>query len=306
MTQEFKGVHAVRVGESMLASRSANKPSAGSNNLRKGTSNASTSTPSSSHSNLNSTSSSLLHGIKYNFQPGTLDLTKPGLLKSSSSGTSGEETLTLTLHGQSGEQHVYRGTRQPMKDVDCVLVYDEATQSYTLERLGTMARLDHQRSKAAKEVPAPSAVPVPAGKKLQSSTPAETENSVSKETPAAEAKVNNKSASTQTSAVETKSSLPSSRTRSHSTASTAASQPKVPAKAKPPAKPTTVQDINEDEDEDLDDFASMLESTLGSESGTPAGSTAQPSQRSTRRSTSGLSKANTGAADGDESSEDDS
>ena len=78
-----------------------------------------------------------------NFQPGTIDHSQDGSISADG------DDLSLTLpavQGQSGD-HYYKGSRQALKDVDCVLLYDDETDSYVLERLASMTRFEHQRGK---------------------------------------------------------------------------------------------------------------------------------------------------------------
>ena len=74
-----------------------------------------------------------------------MDRTKEASLNSN------REEYTLTVPStDGGAQHTFKGTQQAQKDVDCVLIFNEATNSYRLERLDTLLRLDHQRSKHRK------------------------------------------------------------------------------------------------------------------------------------------------------------
>ncbi|CCG81726.1 Predicted protein [Taphrina deformans PYCC 5710] len=81
-----------------------------------------------------------MHALKYNFQPSTIDPSRPSTL----SGDSGGD-YTLLVPSKEGQAHVFRGPETAGKEIDCVLIYDASTGSYVLERIGSVLRLDHQR-----------------------------------------------------------------------------------------------------------------------------------------------------------------
>lgn len=83
--------------------------------------------------------------FKYNFRPGTMDTSRPATLTGGSTDGTGEYTLSVPSRDE-GPSHVFKSTQAPQKDIDCLLIYDEETQSYRLERLSSVLRMDHQRS----------------------------------------------------------------------------------------------------------------------------------------------------------------
>ncbi|ORY77808.1 RNA polymerase II transcription elongation factor-domain-containing protein [Protomyces lactucae-debilis] len=83
-------------------------------------------------------------GLRFNFQPGTMDRARAGYL----SGGPEEYTVAVPNTSDTGSDHIFTGAAQSTKDLDCVLIYDEATSSYRLEHFDGIVRLDHQRGKS--------------------------------------------------------------------------------------------------------------------------------------------------------------
>ncbi|KAL8291367.1 hypothetical protein RQP46_002345 [Phenoliferia psychrophenolica] len=82
--------------------------------------------------------------VRYSAKPSSLDDSRPGTL--SGSATSSTALFTSFPSKTEGGDHWFSGSIAPAKEVDCVLLWDEATQSYTLERLESTVKLSHERA----------------------------------------------------------------------------------------------------------------------------------------------------------------
>eukprot|EP00160_Parvularia_atlantis_P020893 Unigene8841_Nuclearia_a/m.27055 Unigene8841_Nuclearia_a/g.27055 ORF Unigene8841_Nuclearia_a/g.27055 Unigene8841_Nuclearia_a/m.27055 type:complete len:283 (-) Unigene8841_Nuclearia_a:39-887(-) len=85
--------------------------------------------------------------LKYDFRPDSVDDTRPGEL------TREGANVAVQFHStQPGQMHVFKGKAIPTATIDCVLIYDVATQTFTLERQLTKVDLkrvvDHARVQA--------------------------------------------------------------------------------------------------------------------------------------------------------------
>ncbi|KAF7330832.1 EAF domain-containing protein [Mycena venus] len=88
------------------------------------------------------------YSFRYNRKPPSLDTTKPGTIELSR----GKDTTTVVVEhpsSQPGESHVYTGTDTSAKELDCVLIYDEETGSYKLEKLESYIGLNYERKTTA-------------------------------------------------------------------------------------------------------------------------------------------------------------
>ncbi|KAK7061307.1 EAF domain-containing protein [Favolaschia claudopus] len=86
--------------------------------------------------------------FRYNRKPPSLDTTKPGTIEL----TRGKDTTNVVVEhpsSQPGETHVYTGTDTSAKELDCVLIYDEETGSYKLEKLESYIILNYDRKSIA-------------------------------------------------------------------------------------------------------------------------------------------------------------
>ncbi|KAJ6516374.1 RNA polymerase II transcription elongation factor-domain-containing protein [Mycena sanguinolenta] len=87
------------------------------------------------------------YSFRYNRKPPSLDTTKPGTIEVSR----GKDTTTVVVEhpsSQPGENHVYTGTVRTEtsgKELDCVLIYDEETGFYKLEKLESYIALNYDR-----------------------------------------------------------------------------------------------------------------------------------------------------------------
>ncbi|KAG6829695.1 hypothetical protein H0H92_003813 [Tricholoma furcatifolium] len=84
-----------------------------------------------------------------NFRPPSVDEGGRGRVIVDSSNVTIERPST-----QSSESHRWLGTEKPAKEWDCILIYDEANESYTLEKLESVVTLTHQPRLTINEAPA--------------------------------------------------------------------------------------------------------------------------------------------------------
>ncbi|KAI5122189.1 hypothetical protein M0805_007086 [Coniferiporia weirii] len=103
-------------------------------------------------------SSSYYH-FKYKFMPESVDTTKPGIVELSN-GTDATNVRVERASLQSNEVHVFRGKEEPAKEVECVLIYDEESGMFTLEKLDSSLALNHE-GRSQPKARAPSASPLP-------------------------------------------------------------------------------------------------------------------------------------------------
>ncbi|KAJ7283299.1 RNA polymerase II transcription elongation factor-domain-containing protein [Mycena rebaudengoi] len=85
------------------------------------------------------------YSFRYNFKPPSIDPTKPGTIDLS---RSSKDSTSLTVEhpsSQPGESHVFVGNETSAKEFDCVLIYDEETGSYKLEKLESYIVLTYER-----------------------------------------------------------------------------------------------------------------------------------------------------------------
>ncbi|PSS36876.1 hypothetical protein PHLCEN_2v1304 [Hermanssonia centrifuga] len=87
----------------------------------------------------------LLRGTVDNFKPESVDSTKPGTIevKRGKDSTSVTVERGSTQNGEAG--HAFVGQETPSKETDCVLIYDEETGQFTLEKLDSQLRLYYDR-----------------------------------------------------------------------------------------------------------------------------------------------------------------
>ncbi|KAH9175125.1 RNA polymerase II transcription elongation factor-domain-containing protein [Lactarius sanguifluus] len=79
--------------------------------------------------------------LRYNHKPPSIDPAKPGTLEVNP----GREVSAVRVERpttNSNEVVVFKGDEKPAKEWDCVLIYDEATQTFTLEKLDSLVNLN--------------------------------------------------------------------------------------------------------------------------------------------------------------------
>ncbi|KIK07655.1 hypothetical protein K443DRAFT_673233 [Laccaria amethystina LaAM-08-1] len=104
------------------------------------------------------------YSFRYKFKPPSVDMTKPGTIEVKRGGDS--SSVTVEYPGsQAGEKQVFMGSEAAAKEWECVLIYDEETGTYTLEKLDSCMTLTYQRKAASSAPrPAPATAPSPASK----------------------------------------------------------------------------------------------------------------------------------------------
>jgi len=85
-----------------------------------------------------------LYSFRYNFKPESIDPDKPGSIEVKR--TKESTSVSMERPGlQPRESHLFKGTEQPVKEYDCVLVYDEEMGTFTLEKIDTFMTFTHDR-----------------------------------------------------------------------------------------------------------------------------------------------------------------
>lgn len=82
------------------------------------------------------------YALRYNHKPASIDPTKPGTLEVNP----GREVTSVRVERptvNSNEVIVFEGDEKPAKEWECVLIYDEATQTFTLEKLDSLVNLNY-------------------------------------------------------------------------------------------------------------------------------------------------------------------
>ncbi|KIY45144.1 hypothetical protein FISHEDRAFT_61320 [Fistulina hepatica ATCC 64428] len=87
------------------------------------------------------------YSFRYNFKPPSVDATKPGNLSITRSGDTSQATVTQP--SQTGDTHMFIGSASPAKEVDCILIYDEETQTFMLEKLDSYMSLKYEKKISA-------------------------------------------------------------------------------------------------------------------------------------------------------------
>ncbi|RDX53052.1 hypothetical protein OH76DRAFT_1399645 [Lentinus brumalis] len=105
------------------------------------------------------------YSVRYNFKPESVDTTKAGTIEvRKSKDEAGSSGATIVRPSTQNDQGVnYTGRVTDAREFDCVLIYDEQTGSFTLEKLDTMGVFQHDPKtvRAPRYVgsPAPAAPP---------------------------------------------------------------------------------------------------------------------------------------------------
>ncbi|KAH7916115.1 RNA polymerase II transcription elongation factor-domain-containing protein [Hygrophoropsis aurantiaca] len=103
-----------------------------------------------------------LYSFRYNFKPESIEVSKPGTIEVQR----GKESTHIRVErpsAQAGESHVFKAMEQPVKEVDCVLIYDEELGTFTLEKLDSFLSLTYDKKIAGTDagLPPQSASPLP-------------------------------------------------------------------------------------------------------------------------------------------------
>ncbi|OZJ06839.1 hypothetical protein BZG36_00185 [Bifiguratus adelaidae] len=89
------------------------------------------------------------YSIRYNFRPESIDTTKPGVLKET------DQACVIELPSKEGGDTIpYEGDIESGRDIDCLLIYDEETQTFTLERQAfSISAKNRRKGRQGKEIP---------------------------------------------------------------------------------------------------------------------------------------------------------
>ncbi|KAJ1969129.1 hypothetical protein H4R35_006227 [Dimargaris xerosporica] len=98
---------------------------------------------------------STFHTFRYNFKPDSHTSADAGELVVNDQGQFNIDFVS----SESGEHNYYEASEHPAKDVECVLVFDEATQTFTLEQLDSTLMLKRVRKFTAAAASKPLASP---------------------------------------------------------------------------------------------------------------------------------------------------
>ncbi|KAG1858236.1 RNA polymerase II transcription elongation factor-domain-containing protein [Suillus tomentosus] len=74
------------------------------------------------------------YSFRYNFKPESIEPSRSGTVEVKR----GKDSTSVTLERpstQPGENHLFKGGEQPVKEYDCVLIYDEELGTFTLEKV---------------------------------------------------------------------------------------------------------------------------------------------------------------------------
>ncbi|KAI0775429.1 RNA polymerase II transcription elongation factor-domain-containing protein [Irpex lacteus] len=88
------------------------------------------------------------YSLRYNFIPPSVDSRKPGTIEV----RKGQDTTSVTVERANSQTeeggHIFVGAETTAKEVECVLIYDEVLQSFTLEKLDSYVNLTYDRKTA--------------------------------------------------------------------------------------------------------------------------------------------------------------
>ncbi|KAG8998558.1 hypothetical protein FRB94_006768 [Tulasnella sp. JGI-2019a] len=87
------------------------------------------------------------YSFRYNFRPESLDASKNGRIHNIEPRTNDHVAFKLEQASTVGEdRHTFAGVQSPAKDFECVLIYDEATGDFTLEKVESWIDLKYDRA----------------------------------------------------------------------------------------------------------------------------------------------------------------
>ncbi|KAI0260962.1 RNA polymerase II transcription elongation factor-domain-containing protein [Gloeopeniophorella convolvens] len=99
--------------------------------------------------------------LRYNHKPPSIDSTKPGTIEA----IPGAEVTTVRVERpttNANEVIVWKGEEKPAKEWECVLIYDEEKQTFTLEKLDSLVNLNYEGKALPRARPTASPIPTPA------------------------------------------------------------------------------------------------------------------------------------------------
>ncbi|KZT51266.1 hypothetical protein CALCODRAFT_488069 [Calocera cornea HHB12733] len=86
------------------------------------------------------------HAVQFGRQPESVDPSRGTTFELSDQLADGSTKVQAERQSASGERFLFTGTQQPSKARDCLLVYDPATRTFTLELLTSSTTLTYDRS----------------------------------------------------------------------------------------------------------------------------------------------------------------
>lgn len=90
-----------------------------------------------------------LHTLRYDFKPASVDLSQTGKIE-----VGENNEVAVTLPSSNKKVHtVYKGSKKPALK-ECVLIYDPATDEFTLEKVTSQCQVKKTRSSSSTKVPA--------------------------------------------------------------------------------------------------------------------------------------------------------
>jgi len=89
-----------------------------------------------------------LHTLRYDFKPASVDLSQTGKIEV---GENNEVAVTLPSSNKKGHT-VYKGSKKPALK-ECVLIYDPATDEFTLEKVTSQCQVKKTRPSSSQKVP---------------------------------------------------------------------------------------------------------------------------------------------------------
>ncbi|KAI0829367.1 RNA polymerase II transcription elongation factor-domain-containing protein [Trametes gibbosa] len=86
------------------------------------------------------------YSFRYNFKPESVDATKPGSIEIKRAKEDGGPSSVNVVRPSTQNDHgvSYSGQVRSVKDVDCVLIYDEDSGTFTLEKVESQVNLQHE------------------------------------------------------------------------------------------------------------------------------------------------------------------
>ncbi|KAF9526689.1 RNA polymerase II transcription elongation factor-domain-containing protein [Crepidotus variabilis] len=79
------------------------------------------------------------YAFRYNFKSNSIDSTKPAAIETKR--VADNTQVVAEFPNKEGDITTYNGSEQPSKEIDCVLIYDEDTGQYSLEKLDAFVSL---------------------------------------------------------------------------------------------------------------------------------------------------------------------
>ncbi|KAI0637723.1 RNA polymerase II transcription elongation factor-domain-containing protein [Trametes polyzona] len=84
------------------------------------------------------------YSFRYNFKPESVDPTKPGSIEIKKPKEGGPTNVNVVRPSTQNEHGVnYVGQERPVREYDCVLIYDEELGTFTLEKIESSVTLQH-------------------------------------------------------------------------------------------------------------------------------------------------------------------